>query len=198
MIHNIVFDVGRVLLQFDPDAMMLELGYPQTTIDAVNQAMFHHPLWNEFDRGLINDQQLLEKFVSHNPALADSIRKAFQAMPSYMFPFPYTNKWIAKLKKNGFGVYILSNYAQKTFEETKERMTFLSQVDGAVFSYQCGYTKPEPEIYLYLLEKYQLNPRECVFIDDRPENVEAARRLGIKGIIFNSYQQVEEQLATIL
>lgn len=198
MINKVVFDVGRVLLQFDPDTMMRKLGYSSAVVEAVNRAMFRHALWNEFDRGVIGDEQLLESFVSHDLAVAGQIRESFQTIPSAMFPFDYADEWIEELKNRGYEVYILSNYARKTFDETKDRMTFLEKVDGAVFSYQCGHIKPEPEIYRHLLEKYRLAPETCVFIDDRSENVEAARKQGMAGIRFESYSQAREELNTLL
>lgn len=196
MIRNIVFDVGKVLMSYNPDAMMQKLGYQEETITAVNHAMFQNQLWNAFDRGCVSDQELLQTFISHNPTYEKQITEAFMTIPSAMHPYPYVQEWLSNLKQEGYRLYILSNYARKTFAETEQKMSFLPLMDGYVFSYQCGYIKPEAAIYQHLLEKYQLDPQECVFLDDRQENIDAAKKLGFAGILFESYDQAKVALET--
>lgn len=198
MIKNILFDVGRVLLSYDPDGMMRGLGYDKETREAVCAAMFGNPLWNEFDRGKMEDEVLLQGFVSNHEAYEEQIREAFETMPYSMELFPYVMEWLLRLKREGYRLYLLSNYARRNFERTREKMKFLDMVDGGVFSFQCGWTKPEPEIYVYLFETYGLNPKECVFLDDTKENVVAARRLGAQGIEFVSYDQAAAELDELL
>lgn len=71
-------------------------------------------------------------------------------------------------------------------------------MDGGIFSYLVNCVKPDEEIYYKLFEKYDLNPAECVFIDDTPANIETARRLGMQGIVFESYEQSSSELTRIL
>ena len=99
------------------------------------------------------------------------------------------------MKKEGLHVYILSNYGKKTFELTKDTaLDFLPLTDGAIFSYTVKQIKPDIEIYETLLNQYQLKPEECVFIDDRMENIEGAKKAGIHGICFETIEQVKEDL----
>ena len=67
-------------------------------------------------------------------------------------------------------------------------------MDGSIFSWQVQQVKPEPAIFETLLERFSLKPEECVFLDDTRANVEAARALGIRGIVFESYGQAREEL----
>lgn len=90
----------------------------------------------------------------------------------------YAETWVRYLKDKGYHVYILSNYATDTLERTEDKLTFLKYVDGAVFSCQVKQIKPEPEIYKTLLGRYHLDPEKSVFLDDRAENCEAARKTG--------------------
>ena len=69
-----------------------------------------------------------------------------------------------------------------------------TETTGAIFSYQVKCIKPEAEIYQLLLDRYHLVPQECVFIDDRPENIEAAEKLGITGIQFQNQEQAKSRL----
>lgn len=89
---------------------------------------------------------------------------------------------IKKLKEKGFGLYLLSNYSEELFTVHTAGLPFLELVDGGVISYQIHQIKPNPPIYEYLLQKYQLKAEDCLFFDDRPENTEAARKLGMQAV----------------
>ena len=77
-------------------------------------------------------------------------------------------------------------------------MEFLPYMDGVVFSYRCKLIKPEKEIYEYICETYGLKPEESVFLDDREDNVQAARNMGMNGIVFGNYAQGSETLEQLL
>ena len=198
MIKNVIFDVGKVLVEYDPDSYMERLGFDLKTRQAVNQAMFQNPLWEESDRGKLSTEELLEKFIFNDKEYKEEITKAYQTVGNTIELFPYSVAWIKELKQRGYRVYILSNYAEITYEQTKEEMEFLPYVDGAVFSFQCKWIKPEREIYEELCRKYSIEPRESVFLDDRLENIEQARNLGFFGIQFESYEQAVKELERIL
>ena len=87
------------------------------------------------------------------------------------------------LKERGFGLYILSNMAKETFDYFSKNYEFFSLVNGEVISAQLGIKKPEPGIFIALLKKYDLLPKECLLIDDDDTNqtFETANKLGIKG-----------------
>lgn len=198
MIKNVIFDVGKVLVEYDPDSYMERLGFDLKTRQAVNQAMFQNPLWEESDRGKLSTEELLEKFIFNDKEYKEEITKAYQTVGNMIELFPYSVAWIKELKQRGYRVYILSNYAEVTYEQTKEKMEFLPYVDGAVFSFQCKWIKPEREIYEELCRKYSIEPRESVFLDDRLENIKKAQELGFFGIQFQSYKQAIKELERIL
>ncbi len=99
------------------------------------------------------------------------------------------------MKESGHDVYILSNYARRTYELTKEEgLSFLPLADGAVFSFETGHIKPEKEIYHVIMDKYGLLPKECVFIDDNAANLVYPKELGWSTIQFHNFVQVKEEL----
>lgn len=198
MIRNIVFDVGNVLAFYRPDVHMKRLGFDQEEQDAVNRAMFQHSDWNECDRGEWSTEKLLEAFISHEPSYEAQIREAFQKIEGAIEVMPYTVEWLKRLKEKGYALYIISNYGEYTYERTRKDMTYLPYMDGAIFSFQERLIKPDIRIYQRLCEQYGLRPEECVFLDDRMENVEGARKAGFYGIQFFNYQQVEMELGKIL
>lgn len=199
MIKNIVFDVGNVLMSYDSEAYLIRLGFDAATRAAVQAAMFQNPLWNETDRGVMSDKELEEGFVKNAPAEYEAaVRLAYQRASETISLLPYAVDWVKELKEREYRLFILSNYSRKIYEETKDQMKFLPYIDYAVFSYQCRLIKPDPAIYQHLLKTCSLDPRETVFIDDRPENVAAAEAQGIHGICFTSRSQAGEKLEELL
>ncbi len=198
MIKNIVFDVGKVLVEYDPDKYMETLGFDTKTQVAVNAAMFQHPLWEECDRGIQTTEQLLEGFIANAPEYEEQIRCAFTTVEGAIRVMPYTIEWLEELKARGYHLYIISNYGEYTYERTKMEMTYLPYMDGAVFSFQCKMIKPDAAIYQHLCDTYQLNPAECVFFDDREENVEGAKKTGFYAIQFRNYEQAKKELEELL
>lgn len=110
-------------------------------------------------------------------------------------------------KDQGHELYILSNWDAESFQLLKElNPEFFALFNGIVISGEVNTIKPEPAIYHYLLKTYGLDPKNCIFIDDRPENIEAAQKLGIQGVLCTSskgpdfkeiQQQIDEHIDTI-
>ena len=198
MIRNIIFDVGKVLVSYEPEEMMRKLGYTEEQIRIVNEAMFCNPLWDEADRGLRSCEEYHEAFLNQNPEHKDIIQKAYEHIGDCIELLPHAMDWILEMKERGYHVYILSNYSEYTFEVTKEKLAFLPLMDGIVFSYKTKMGKPDEGINKKLISEFFLEEEESVFIDDRRENVESARRIGIESILFNDYNQAKKELDYLL
>lgn len=189
MIKNIILDVGKVLVEWDTEYAFREMGLDGEAGRAVAAATVASPDWNELERSLLTDEEILVKFIAHAPEYEKEIRMVWDNIALPIWQYDYARPWIRAMKRNGYRVYILSNYSRYTYEHTREALSFLEDVDGALFSFQVKQIKPEPEIYRSLLAKYSLNPQECIFLDDRRENVEAAEAQGIAGIQFTGYEE---------
>lgn len=195
MIKNIILDVGKVLVEWDPKGAFEKIGLDEQTAKAVADATINTSIWIETDRGVWSDEQILSALCENAPEYKEEVKKFWDHIDLAIEQFPYTKEWISDMKKEGFHVYILSNYGKKTFELTKDTaLDFLPLTDGAVFSYTVKQIKPDLEIYKTLLNQYRLKPEECVFIDDRMENIEGAKKAGIHGICFETIEQVKEDL----
>jgi len=198
MIKNIIFDIGRVLVTFDPIQYVNSLGFDEETARAVVGAIFHDPLWIETDRGVIPVEEFEEAFVANAPDYEPQIREAYRKMGRMIQLMPHTMPWVKALKERGYRLYVLSNYGEYLFLKSKDRLDFMPYMDGAVISYQIQMIKPDQEIYEYILNKYGLLPEESVFIDDRPENVEGAKAVGMSGILFENFEQASGELEKML
>ena len=185
MIKNIVLDVGKVLVQWDPDEAMRKLGFSEAERTAISTAMFDSGIWAETDRGVLNNEELLNAFYLEAPSYQKQIKLLWDNINLAIWQFPYVKDWIRSMKETGYHVYILSNYGEHTYFKTKEEgLDFLPLVDGAIFSYTIQMVKPDAKIYETLCECFDLVPEECVFIDDLSDNIEGAKAVGMQGIVF--------------
>ena len=197
MIKNIVFDVGKVLVDFDWQGFMDTLAFPPEIYEKVANATVLSDLWNEFDRSRMSDEEILQGFLEKVPDCETEIMRFWNNMGNCIKRYDYAHSWIQSLQEMGYRVYLLSNYSRRMYFQSIEELSFVEQVDGAVFSFEVQATKPEREIYDALLEKYQLNPTECVFLDDNRSNIIAANQLGMATIQFHTKSQAEEELKSL-
>lgn len=194
MIKNIIFDVGQVLVEYAWEPVMKRLGITGRDLEQVADATVRSQLWNEYDRSKISDEELLQGFIRQAPEQEENVRLFWEHVADTITCFSYSESWIQSFRDKGYRCYILSNYARRTYELTREELSFEKKMDGVLFSFQVQQIKPEPEIYRTLLERFDLEASECVFLDDNPANVEAARKLGIHGILFTGKEAAQREL----
>ena len=182
MIKNIIFDVGDVLLEYRWKDMLKDYGLPDDEAYKVGNLMFNDNLWHEFDLANMTRDEIVGQYLKNYPDYAE-VMQWFMTHGELMH-VKREDVWekAQKLKEKGYGIYILSNYSQELFEKHTKDAPFISLADGVVVSYQIHITKPDEKIYRYLLDKYNLKAEECIFFDDREENTEAARKLGIEAL----------------
>ena len=199
MIKNIIFDIGNVLAHFRGHDLLQDLGLSGEALETVADATIRSgAMWNEFDRSVISDEEVITGCVAKAPQYEKEIHMLFDNIRYIAKEYPYAQEWIKGLKAEGYRVYLLSNYGRTAFEATSKELGFISLTDGMVISYEVKYVKPEPEIYQALFDKYNLKPDECVFLDDREENIRAAESFGMHGIVVQSKEQADEELRNIL
>lgn len=194
MIRNIIFDVGNVLVEYNWKRMLEVSDVTEEEFDAVAKATVLSPMWNELDRSLLSDEEILAGFIENAPEYEEKIRRVWDNFAESISCFPYSVSWVRKFKEKGYKTYILSNYSKRGVELTRPELSFTEDMDGVLFSYEVKLVKPEPEIYQVLLDRYGLNPEECVFMDDSERNVIAAREAGIHAIVFKNKEQAEAEL----
>lgn len=199
MIKNIIFDIGDVLMRFTWEKYIHELFEGnQDTINAVNDAIMSSELWIELDRNVIPPEDVFLKMRNHNTAYWDDVVKALKNAKGCFNRVDYAIPWIESCKEKGYKVYYLSNYSHFNMSTAPEVIDFLPHMDGGIFSCDVQLLKPDKAIYELLCSKYELQPEECIFIDDRKENVEAARDFGMHAIQFTSYEETNKLLQETL
>jgi putative hydrolase of the HAD superfamily len=197
MIDTVVFDIGRVLIRFEWNEYIRKL-FDEKTAEAVTEATFGSRWWNEMDRGVLDENQILEKFVENAPEYKPQIEEAFERVGECTIRADYAIPWVDSLKQRGYSVYYLSNYSEHVCSRSMHALDFLEHMDGGVFSYEVHSVKPEKEIYEALFSKYDLDPRRCVFVDDNPNNVEESEHLGMRAVLFRDHESASRELENIL
>lgn len=188
-IDTIIFDVGNVLVDFDWRRYLEDSVSDPAVREAVAQAMFLSPQWDEMDRGLLPDREYLELFIQNAPQYEEEIRMVYDDCGDCIHTYDHAVPLVQRCHEKGYRTYILSNYSRYLFHETEHKMPFRRCMDGEIFSFQTGQIKPEPGIYHSLLEKYHIDPRRALFLDDRQENLDTAERLQIRTLQFTTYEK---------
>ena len=195
MIKNIVFDIGNVLFGYDP-AYILHQVLPENQFheDYLNH-FIHAQLWQDLDRGTLDESSLVDILMTKipDPNLEDNLQVIIQNFIYHLHLINGSRQLFLTLKRI-YPIYLLSNFQAVPYSKLREIHPFLYQADGAIISAHHHLMKPEPEIYQKLLKKYRLTAEETVFIDDLPENIDAAKTLGMAGIVFKSPESTKAAL----
>lgn len=193
-IQNIIFDLGGVLIEWDPDGIItkftddLELGV------ILRREIFDHPDWNEKDRGALPVAEINRRFASRT-GLAEGEIAAFMDIIRTSLPLmEETLPLMDELRQQGYSLYCLSNMPVEHYDHLTKCYDFWEKFDGIVISGQIKLVKPETEIYQHLLNTFALEPSTCVFLDDSPKNIAAAQDEGIHGIVFQDVDSCRKEL----
>lgn len=193
MINTIILDIGQVLADFCWKEYLEECGYDKETRERISKATVLGEYWGEQDRGLLSTHELIQLCTGKDPGVKQEITKLFEDVSKLVAEYDYSEDFIKSLKANGYKVYLLSNFGTN-FETLKESFRFYPYVDGGVISYEVKQIKPEPEIYQSLIKKYDIDPKEAVFLDDREDNLESAKELGFHTIKVEKFEKAVEDL----
>ena len=194
MIDHIVFDIGKVLLHYDP-----ELGFMDVIPDADERKRFLDEVctseWNvEQDRGR-SWAEAEAALIAQYPDQANRIR-AFRANWHKMVSHAYDGSVaiLRHLIADGHDITMLTNFASDTFREAQARFPFLTEARGVTVSGDVGLIKPDTAIYRLHAETFGLTPERTLFIDDSPANVEGARRAGWQAVQFTNAEALKSDL----
>lgn len=195
MIKNIIFDMGNVLLDYNPYVILDQVCDTQEEKQIIKKELFAGPEWAMGDRGDITNAERFDLVKKRVPEkLHDKLRKCVENWDVCMLPVKGAGEFMAYVKEKGYGLYVLSNAAIEFFQYFPRQID-MDFFDGIVVSAEVHMLKPEIEIYRYLLESHHLKPQECLFIDDREDNVKGAEKAGLKGFVFKEdFDKVKEEL----
>lgn len=185
MIKNIVFDMGNVIIRFDPELFMVRLGLAEEDRKLLKRELFVSLEWSRMDRGSLTDEEAAEIVCRRVPErLRDAVRRLVGMWDRPILPVEGMYELVEELRDMGYGIYLLSNASFRQHDYWP-RVPASKFFDGTLISADVKLVKPQPEIYRLLCDKFSLVPEECVFIDDSTSNAEGAYFCGINALVFH-------------
>ncbi|HGQ5181160.1 TPA: HAD family hydrolase [Streptococcus pneumoniae] len=197
---NIIFDLGNVLIEWNKEKILSKICKNDLEYNLFNKFVFQSNLWINLDNGKISleflENQLIDE-MGHQ--YQDQIHELVWNWFNYVDLYDEVYELIKQLKKKNFQIYVLSNTSSIFHILLDSVLSKVSSVlDGYVISCEVKMMKPQKEIYLSLVNKYQLDIKDCIFLDDLEENVEAARTLGIKAFQIKERKEISNILKDLL
>ena len=197
-INTVIFDIGGVMVGLGRLHFFEQFGYSPQMCERLLKSTMKSPHWKELDRGVLTDEEVIDRFVKDAPELETEIRRSMENVHGIVYRLETSIPWIEELRESGRRVLYLSNYSMKVANDNEDAMDFLSHMDGGLLSCDYKVIKPDPAFYMILIEKYGLEPSECVFLDDLEDNLAAARSLGIRTILVKDHEQAAADLKALL
>lgn len=181
-ITTVVFDLGDVLIKSNMQEKL------RKNPKIPNQQIY--PLlekWFDDDLDLLSKEEYIDTISKRlSPDFSDIVPDIVDAF-SDIEVLPYTIPTLKDLKERGYNIYYLSNWSRWGVEilREKNKLDFLSLFDGGLFSYEVGVKKPDRKIYDAFLKKFKINPKEAIFVDNKKKNIDAAKKFGLRGVLFD-------------
>jgi putative hydrolase of the HAD superfamily len=191
MIRCVISDLGKVIIFFDNNIFFEKIANysPHSKGEIRELASAHFYLVELFDKGEITPQDFHARVKQELEASIDY--DTFFSVYNDVFSLnPPVHQIMKRLKRN-YRLVVLSNTDTMRFGFIKKKFPEILIFDEYVLSFEVGFMKPHPQIYKEALKKAEFPAKECVFIDDREENIEAAVKLGINGILLGSQTDLE-------
>ena len=181
---NIVFDLGGVVFNWQPETIIKSVFEDLETRNLVRKEVFEHPDWVELDRGTISLEQAIARGATRTGLPLLDIERLLNAVPRFLTPIEQTIELIRQLRNTTNRLFVLSNMHLASIAYLEKQYKIWKMFEGVVISSRIQKVKPERQIYEHLLNLYQLKPDETIFIDDMQENLAAAFSMGIQTIRF--------------
>ncbi|MCL2249299.1 MAG: HAD family phosphatase [Oscillospiraceae bacterium] len=187
---NYIFDIGNVLVTYEPRKYLEGLFADETAIDLILHNVYLSDEWQIADEGKLTRDEMTKIFCERLPQYKNEVINLMKNVSDMFKPLD-TMKLLPKIKDAGHKLYYLSNITFDVRDYLVETYDFIGLFEGGIFSCDERIIKPNPEIYRLLLRRYNLNASDCIFFDDLEKNINAAEKEGIKGVVFTSAECVE-------
>lgn len=197
-INTIIFDLGGVLIDWNPRYVYRNIFKTEEEMEWFLQNVTTTE-WNENQDAGYPLHQATEELVAKHPEWSEEIRAYYGRWIEMLGEALHeTVEIFHELKQTGnYKLYALTNWSAELFPHARERFEFLKWFDGIVVSGEERMRKPSAEFYKVLLDRYQLDPANTIFIDDSLRNIKGAEAVGIRGIHFHNAKQLKEELQRV-
>lgn len=189
-VRNVVFDMGMVLLNFKPQEYCMKKLKDPKSAKAVYESLFCGNEWVQVDGGTMTEAECICSVQKRIPQYSESVAPVMADWPDSLSAMPGMEELVCRLKEKGYGLYLLSNTSLRFYRFSKDYPVFRC-FDGKIISASEKLMKPDPAIYQLLCSRFQLLPKECLFIDDVQANVDAAGKIGMEAHRFQGAEELE-------
>ena len=194
---NIVFDLGGVVVDWNPGRLMQEYpGDPEMPVALFEKGFFER-FWPDYDRGRASQTDMVKEMSRFTGRCYAECWDFVEFIKHSLHDLSVTQRFIKELSERGYRLFCLSNMSVEFYDYLKDREVF-SYFEGQIISALEHVIKPEKEIYEVLMNRYDVVPEESVFIDDLEQNIEAARRLGFHTVYFADKEKGMRELRGML
>ena len=193
-IQKVIFDVGQVLVKFNPQNLFIKILKDEEKVDFFLKNIC---TWEwHIQQDLIYDTSKAAKpVIKKHPEYKEAIEAFYGRFLEMIDSVHQENVDLAlKLKQKGYPIYLLSNFPGDQFEKYRLQNSFLDEFDDMIISGDVGLAKPDIKIYQLAIKKFNLNPEESLFIDDKIENTKGAEQVGIKTIQLQKPEDLDKEI----
>lgn len=185
MIKHMIFDMGNVLIAWDPPMLTRRLGLSEEDQQIFLREVFSCVEWVGLDHGTLTPEQAMETVGARLPEHLHeaALRMMAEWWADPLVPIEGMRDLIWELEDLGYDIYLLSN-ATSRLHDYFHRIPGSECFSGMIVSADWKLLKPGHEIYEKLYESFSLDPAECFFIDDNPMNIDGAMQTGMRGTVF--------------
>jgi putative hydrolase of the HAD superfamily len=191
---DIVFDIGNVIFEWNPQKLLDSLFLSKSESKEAMENIIAHDDWQMLDKGTLSLEESISRANDRCNIEVNKIRKLFEETPKSLKLIQDTVNAIMELSGIGYSLYVLSNMHKHSFEYLSKTYDIWRYFSGIVISSHIKSIKPEPEIFEYLIGTYNLIPRNTVFLDDLKCNIDAAKKFGLNTIHVKNASQSKEEL----
>ena len=188
---KIVFDLGAVLLNWQPQQMLMR-ELPHLATDAAQATFWQQQIfqsyggdWGDFDRGTVEVPELVQRISRRTGLAAADVLTVVHAVPRELQPIAQSVALLNQLGDAGHELHFLSNMPAPYADQLEATHAFFKRFRSGVFSGRVHHNKPEAAIYELAAARFGGSPQELVFMDDHLPNVQAARALGWNALHFS-------------
>jgi len=193
-IRNIVFDIGNVLVSYQPLSFHIQKGDTTEMTELFLREIYYSPEWQRLDQGTITLNEAILSIGERSVLTRQEIARVFMMREELLFPLKENTNLLKSLKKRGYTLFYLSNFPEDMFGVLTAKHGFFKWFDGGVVSSAEKLLKPSPEIFRILVSRYNINPSETLFIDDLLPNIEGAASEGFITLHLPDHTQLRKAL----
>lgn len=195
MAENLIFDIGGVIIDDGNAPLERVLNLSPTKLSSLKELLYNNSCWSDgVMLGKITQYDYMLEMIKKYPEWAEEIKRCLSSeFQSEIVPILTDNlQYILSLKPK-YNIYLLSNLTDATYKFLEN---VIANFNGGVFSFQEHLKKPDPKFYQVLFHRYDLSPEKCIFFDDRAQNLEAGEKLGMRGVLVHSLDDIKSAFLT--